>query len=217
MKNINFNNIPEPIQNEEFRNNIKKVQETFARISEKYTKALSPSFIEITKNINQIVSPAFNEAFLQIKYQMENNINFLPSVLAVQEIIQKIYANAVLTYNATEFPTGLDNGDLSKEKEIEFTDTQLAHIENLNININNYCDTKKSTKNNKFFTFDRICQLITTLIAIIAFFKPDTSAILLEEQNTKIIELQESVDNVTDILETILEQISDSSPDEANN
>ncbi|MCH5298101.1 MAG: hypothetical protein J1E85_10605 [Ruminococcus sp.] len=140
-----------------------------------------------------------------------SNEQVFTSIIESVKILKSLAETGIGAYET-------DNNEFTDEatKEIEFTDKQLVHIENLNININNYCDSKKSTKNKKFFTFERIFVLINTLIAIIALFNAQIPSKQTEHSNSEIVDSENPINKATDILESILEQLKQSTSDEAD-
>lgn len=213
MESINFKNTSKPNQNVNYSKDFKKIQETFSKIADEYTKCLSPALLELSKNLSQLVSSSLNDTLLKINEIFENSINNSNSFKVFNEVMENIALNAVLPSITTKSHKTETNKE--SEKEIKFTDEQLTHIENLNININFYCDSEKSSKNNKFFTFDRLIAFIGLLMTILTTFKPNTEVNLNEQQMQEIVEIKNAVDETNDVLQSILEQLDEATCDES--
>lgn len=101
--------------------------------------------------------------------------------------------------------------DCDNEIDVDFSDQQLSHIEELNIDINEFADNEKSLKNKKFFTKETVISLIGLLIAILTLIQqsipddtPEKEVALLEEQNKEIKKLSENTEELIELLQNKL-------------
>lgn len=96
-----------------------------------------------------------------------------------------------------------------------FTDNQMIVIENLNVTINLYCDSQKSTAKHKVFTkkaFLTFFQIICTLIQTITPYLPNPG----QQQKTALLEHEiDEMHNTNETLIEIKEMLENATFDEA--
>lgn len=193
MKNIEFNkNIEINFNSLETEKSISKINEAFCNLSKHYNEMILEKMNYNFDQYFKLLSKQLSEITIKIDTELITK--------QIELIFDSISASFKQTINET--------------KEIQFTDEQLMVIENLNININNYAANDKSTKNKKFFTFDRLIAFISLLMAIITTFKPNTEATINEQQIQEIVEINNSIDETNNILQSILEQLDEATCDE---
>lgn len=193
LKNIEFNkNIEINFNSLETEKSISKINEAFCNLSKHYNEMILEKMNYNFDQYFKLLSKQLSEITIKIDTELITK--------QIELIFDSISASFKQTINET--------------KEIQFTDEQLMVIENLNININNYAANDKSTKNKKFFTFDRLIAFISLLMAIITTFKPNTEATINEQQIQEIVEINNSIDETNNILQSILEQLDEATCDE---
>lgn len=230
MNNLTFNNIPDPNQYEEFRKSMERFQEMSKRLSENCLASLSPALTQIAREISQSSLEIMNNSFYVAMKELTNSIPTSEAVKASQTALQLISQN--LAENLNSIRNNIYYGDFINQiihssndtnavgtnsddeiKEIEFTDEQLTHIENLNININVYSDNEKSTENKKIFTIPNLLGFISILISIIALLYSITSSEETTQQNETAIEIEAKTN---ELLDSIYKQLSESTSDEVD-
>lgn len=227
MNNLTFNNIPDPNQNEEFRKSMERLQEISKKISEKCSPALLP-LAQMAREMSQaseVVNNSFYVAMKEITSNIQTSEVIKTSQTALQLMSQKLAESLSNIKKNLDYDDFINqnvdlpnNNTVNKHseddiKEIEFTDEQLTHIENLNININVYSDNEKSTKNNKIFTISNLLGFVSVLISIIALLYSITSSEESAQQNETTIEIESKTN---EILDSIYKQLSESTSDEAD-
>ena len=194
MKNLEFNkNNNADFDSLDIDKTLSKINETFQSIAKDYSEIVIPK-----------ISDSFAQCFKVLAQQLRDVALSIDTDLIVKQF-QQALDNIYLSYQTSN----------DESKEIEFTDEQLTVIENLNINIDDYANRNRSTKNRKFFTPANILAIISMLITIILAFKPNADATLNNQQMQEIVEIKNSVDETNDLLQSILEQLGESTCDEA--
>ncbi len=225
MNNLTFNNIPAPNQNEEFRKSIERFQEISKKLSEKCSPALSP-LVQMAKEMTQSSLEVINNSFYVALKELTNNLQTSDTIKASQTALQLMSQNLDKNLNIIDYGSSteqiihssndvnvVDKHSDDEIKEIKFTDEQLTHIENLNINISAYSDYERSTKNNKIFTVSNLLGFVSVLISIIALLYSITSSEETAQQNKTNIEIEAKTN---ELLDSIYKQLSESTSDEAD-
>lgn len=206
MKNTNFNNVPDPNQNEEILESVRKFQEAFKHIAESSSPSLSPTAIQIAVQLSQIFLPFPAKCVLNIVHELANNIKTQKTTQAVKSAIQILSEN---TLTSSKFST---------QPIIEFTEDEIQTIENLNIDLEVYSNKEKTNNKRRIFTKKNLVEIIGLLLALIALIQNCIYHLEDDKQSQEtaqqIEELNESQKKTNELLETIIRQMPEYTEDE---
>lgn len=207
------NNNPEFDDYERSKKAVAKTIKKYTRYYKRNINPLSERLQETLDALQKDFEENYRQSFFEASSQLEKIIKKLP-----QDDIIQLFQNSIKEIDFDLLSSEYNETAIG-EIEVDLDDLQLSNIENLNIDINEYCDETKSSKNKKFFTSDKAVELIGLLLALISFIfqilpnkEEEKQTELLQEEVSLLKEMYANSQETVDLLKAKLEQTT---PDEA--